>query len=57
MVEQPLADGIKHLLEHPIWSQRVTILRGTPLRASDLNRAKSVIIKYITNNIILTIYY
>ena len=57
MVEQPLADGIKHLLEHPIWSQRVTILRGSPLRASDLARAKSVIIKYITNNTVLTIYY
>ena len=40
MVEQPLGDSIKHLLEHPIWSRRVTILHGSPLRASDLGRAK-----------------
>ncbi|XP_019852945.1 PREDICTED: potassium channel subfamily T member 2-like [Amphimedon queenslandica] len=40
LIKEEPADYIKAILLHPIWSQRVAILRGTALRPSDLARVK-----------------
>ena len=42
MVEQDLPAGIKLLLDHPRWHQRVNVLIGSGHKVNDLARAKSV---------------
>ena len=41
MVEQELASIAEIYLSHPIWARRITVLIGSPLRLSDLRRARA----------------
>lgn len=42
MVEEDLPAGIKILLDHPRWHQRVNVLIGSGHKVNDLARAKLV---------------
>ncbi len=41
MLEQELPSVVQLYLSHPIWSKRITILIGSPLRLADLERARA----------------
>jgi len=41
MVEKELGSFSQLYLSHPIWSRRITVLIGTPLRIVDLQRARA----------------
>ena len=41
MLEHELPSVVQLYLSHPIWSKRITILIGSPLRLADLERARA----------------
>ena len=41
MVEHELASVAQNYLSHPIWARRISVLVGSPLRISDLGRARA----------------
>lgn len=41
MVELELSSISRMYLRHPVWQKRITVLIGSPLRASDLARARA----------------
>ena len=41
MVEKELGSISQMYLSHPIWTRRITVLIGTPLRLADLRRARA----------------
>ena len=41
LVEKELSTISQMYLRHPVWAKRITVLIGTPLRVSDLRRARA----------------
>ena len=41
MVEHELGSFSQLYLSHPVWARRVSVLIGSPLRLSDLRRARA----------------
>ncbi len=41
MVEKELSSISQMYLRHPVWAKRITVLIGSPLRSSDLARARA----------------
>ena len=41
LVEHELASISQIYLSHPIWARRISVLIGSPLRLSDLRRARA----------------
>ena len=41
LVEEELSSALQVYLNHPVWARRITVIIGSPLRVSDLARARS----------------
>ena len=41
MVEHELSSHLQAYLAHPVWARRITVLIGSPLRQTDLVRARA----------------